>query len=153
VVRELDDLPGYEIFRYYNDDGELVNVRSEDLNNYIKDIMGHEFSAKDFRTWAGTLIAAVALDELGVDPRRGPLKRHVVAAVKQVAERLGNTPSIAKASYIDPRVIEHYLNGTTIRIYLQQIDTAIGETELSPEEAAVLQLMQRRLRKDGGDKA
>ena len=149
IVRELDDLPGYEIFEYFNDDGELVKVSSQDLNAYIKEIMGADFSAKDFRTWAGTLIAAVALAEAERHDSEAKLRREVATAIKHVAKMLGNTPAIARASYVDPRVIDHYLNGSTIKWYLQRIKTAIGEDEehFSSEERAVLKLLQRRLRK------
>jgi DNA topoisomerase I len=147
IVRELDHLPGYEIFKYYNDDGELVDVTSEDLNNYIKEIMGYDFSAKDFRTWAGTLIAAVALAECGTDCTKTQAKKNIKDAIEKVSQLLGNTPAIAKASYIDPRVIEHYLDGQTIQSYLGRIDRTMKEEDLlGAAEVSVLKLLKRRLR-------
>lgn len=148
IVSEIDNLPGYEIFKYYDAKGELVDVKSDDLNAYIKEIMGGDFSAKDFRTWAGTLIAAVALAEAQKCETPTAQKRTVTAAVKHVAEHLGNTPAIARASYIDPRVIDHYLNGVTIENYLRQIGRLLERPEnehFSPEEVAVLKLLRRRL--------
>lgn len=148
VIAELDELPGYRIFKYYTEDGDLHEVNSEDLNAYIKEIMGYDFSAKDFRTWAGTLIAAVALAELGVADTDSGAKRNVTQAVKTVAEKLGNTPAIAKASYIDPRIIHHYLDGETISSYLSRIDylLTLPEHELLGEaEVAVLKLLKRKL--------
>lgn len=150
IVAEVDSLPGYEIFKYYDADGRLVDVKSDDLNAYIKEVMDGDFSAKDFRTWAGTLIAAVALAEADKADTPTALKRNVTAAVRHVAEHLGNTPAIARASYIDPRVIDHYLSGVTIRNYLRQISRLLGQPEnehFSPEEIAVLKLLRRRLAK------
>jgi DNA topoisomerase I len=152
IVRELDHLPGYEIFKYYNDAGRLVDVSSDDLNAYIKEVMGYDFSAKDFRTWAATLIAAVALSD--VDDTRvcsaTQAKRNVTQAVKIVSEKLGNTPAIARASYIDPRVIDHYLSGYTIKNYLRRIKHYLDQHELlAQEEICVLKLLQKRLRRQG----
>ena len=146
VVAELDDLPGYEIFKYYDDDGQRVHVDSADLNDYIHEIMGEAFSAKDFRTWAGTSLAALALDELGVsdDPKAG--QKNIVEAVKRVAERLGNTPAIARASYIHPRVIESYLDGRTLSHFRQLVEAELEDGDLTgPEERAVLHLLEARL--------
>jgi DNA topoisomerase-1 len=148
IVSELDDLPGYEIFKYYDDDGQLVDVSSGDVNAYIKEVMGYDFSAKDFRTWAGTLIAAVALAETE-DVSGGNSNKRVVEAIKRVAEMLGNTPAIARASYVDPRIVDHYLNGSTIKWYLSRIHQYLSDPDiehLSHEEVAVLRLLQRRLR-------
>jgi DNA topoisomerase I len=151
IVRELDHLPGYEIFKYYNDRGELVDVKSHDLNAYIKEVMGYDFSAKDFRTWAGTLIAAVALSEVKTNLPANKARRQVAAAVKHVAQHLGNTPAIARASYIDPRVIDLYLGGHTIKAYLGRVKQYLKQPEaehFSPEELAVLKLLRRRLEPD-----
>ncbi len=149
VVSELDELPGYHIFKYYHDDGELRDVHSDDLNDYIKEVMGYDFSAKDFRTWAGTLIAAVALAELGIAASETAAKRNITQAVKTVSEKLGNTPAIARASYIDPRVIDFYLDGQTISSYLREIDRLLKLPEhelLGEAEVAVLKLLKQRLK-------
>ena len=146
VVAELDELPGYEIFKYFNEDGERVQLRSQDLNAYIREIMGEEFTAKDFRTWAGTLIAATALDELGLaeDPKAAKFK--VREAVERVAKTLGNTPTVARSSYIDPRVIDHYLDGRTKSYFQKRVEQELKKARnLSLDEIGVLFLLKARL--------
>ncbi|GHC27829.1 DNA topoisomerase [Kushneria pakistanensis] len=149
IVGELDDIPGHEIFKYFDEDGHKVRVDSHDLNDYIHDVMGERFSAKDFRTWAGTSIAALALDELGIGDNDDASQKCIREAVEHVASRLGNTPSIARASYIDPRVIESYLDGRLLRHFLAQIEEALDSDDMTgPEERAILKLLQSRLKKD-----
>lgn len=147
VVRELDEVPGYEIFKYFDEDGQKVTVCSHDLNAYIKEVMGEEFSAKDFRTWAGTLIAATALDELGLseDPKNADVR--IRSAVEKVAQRLGNTPTVARASYIDPRVIENYMAGRTLSYFRARVEQELKNADaLSLEEVGVLYLLKARLK-------
>jgi DNA topoisomerase-1 len=108
MVRQLDEMPGYEIFRYHGDDGKLHNLDSADVNEYIREHMGEEFSAKDFRTWGGTLLAAMELNALTRPESERERKKAINECVKKVAQKLGNTPAIAKASYIDPRVIQAF---------------------------------------------
>ena len=146
IVAELDELPGYEIFKYYDDNGQRVDVDSADLNDYIHEIMGCAFSAKDFRTWAGTSLAALALDELGPVDEENSRKKNVVDAVKRVAERLGNTPAIARESYIHPQVIEHYLDGRTLRHFAELVEDQLDrEAWAGPEECAVLAMLDERM--------
>ena len=151
VVEECTALPGYEIFKYYDESRELRNVKSQDLNAYIKEVIGEEFTAKDFRTWAGTLIAAVKLAELGAteDVKQG--QKNVLVAVDTVAERLGNTRDIARSSYISPRVIDHYMEGSVIAYYSERIEEVIvaeqGE-ELTESEKALLELLNKKLRRE-----
>ncbi|WP_447553808.1 DNA topoisomerase IB [Vreelandella sp. EE22] len=146
VVAELDDTPGYEIFKYFDDEGNKVRVDSSDLNDYIRDVMGEAFSAKDFRTWAGTSIAALALEELGLGDNDKTSEKNVRQAVERVAKSLGNTPSIAKASYIDPRVVESYLDGQTLENFRQLIEAELDKEDLTgPDERAVLELLKSRL--------
>lgn len=146
IVAELDELPGYEIFKYYDEDGQRVPVSSGDLNAYIREVMGEEFSAKDFRTWAGTLIASVALDELGLADDPEAADKIVKQAVERVAQRLGNTPTIARASYIDPRVIDGYLDGRVTSYFRRQVERELKKTpDLSLEEIGLLYLLRERL--------
>ena len=148
IIRELDDLPGYEIFKYLDEDDTIVKVKSEDLNAYIREIMGEEFSAKDFRTWAGTLIAAIALDELGaVDKRDQKLMgKNIKEAVNRVSERLGNTPSVARSSYIDPRILENYAHGRTLKYFEKEVNKLLEKAQnLSKDEIGVLCLLRNRL--------
>ena len=150
IVKEIDDMPGYEIFKYLDEEGNVVDVKSEDLNAYIHEVMGEEFSAKDFRTWAGTMIAAMALDELGVveaDDQKA-LDRNIKEAVSRVSERLGNTPAVARSSYIDPRIIEEYENGKTLAYFEKEISKLLKKSEnLSKDELEVLLMLKNRLDK------
>lgn len=147
VVAELDDMPGYEIFKYLDADGHKVRVDSADLNDYIHEVMGEAFSAKDFRTWAGTSIAALALEELGVGDDDKASQKNVRQAIERVATSLGNTPSIAKASYIDPRVVESYLDGRTLEHFRKLVERELANDEwFGADERAVLKLLQSRLR-------
>ncbi|WNL43087.1 DNA topoisomerase IB [Halomonas sp. PAMB 3264] len=148
VVAELDETPGYEIFKYFDDEGHKVRVDSADLNDYIHEVMGEQFSAKDFRTWAGTSIAALALEELGVDEDEKVSEKNVREAVERVAKSLGNTPSIARASYIDPRVVESYLDGQTLENFRQLVEVELEHEDLTgPDERAVLELLKSRLKR------
>ncbi|MEM1328445.1 MAG: DNA topoisomerase IB [Bacteroidota bacterium] len=148
VIQELDDIPGYRIFKYFDESGDKQTVESHDLNEYIKEVMGEDFSAKDFRTWAGTMIAAIALDELGIcEPEaQEAMNKRIREAVNRVAEHLGNTPAVARNSYIDPRIIEHYMNGRTTRYFKQQVKKMLkNKQNLSEEELSVLCLLRDSL--------
>jgi DNA topoisomerase I len=146
AIAEMDELPGYEVFSYVDDDGAVVDVRSGDVNEYIKEIMGEDFSAKDFRTWAGTVAAAVALDELGPVEGATARRRAVARVCKVAAELLGNTPAVCRASYIDPRVIDHFLDGRTISSLRDDVEERLrGADGHTGEELAVLALLRRGL--------
>jgi DNA topoisomerase I len=144
LLQEMDDLPGYEVLKYVDEDGEVVDVRSDDVNAYIQEHMGEEFTAKDFRTWAGTVAAAVALDEVGPVEGTRERQRAVAAVCRQAAELLGNTPAVCRANYIDPRVIDHFLDGRTISSLRAQVEQRL-ERGHSPDELAVLALLRRGL--------
>ncbi|QDO94469.1 DNA topoisomerase IB [Formosa sediminum] len=148
IVADIDDLPGYEIFKFIDENGDKQDVKSEHLNAYIRMVMGDEFSAKDFRTWAGTVIAAIALDEIGYSKAQDQkvLDKNIRDAVIKVSERLGNTPSVARSSYIDPRVIEEYVNGKTINYFQKEISRLLKSKEnLSREELGVLCMLKTTL--------
>ncbi len=144
VLQEMDDLPGYEVLKYRDGDGTVVDVRSEDVNAYIQEHAGEEFSAKDFRTWAGTVAAAVALDEIGPVEGARHRQRAVAGVCRQAAALLGNTPAVCRANYIDPRVIDHFLDGRTISSLRAEVERRL-ERGRSPEEVAVLALLRRGL--------
>jgi DNA topoisomerase I len=150
VVEECAALPGYEIFKYYDESGELRDVKSRDLNAYVKEVIGEEFTPKDFRTWAGTLVAAVKLAELGATEDVKQCQKNVLAAVDAVAERLGNTRDIARSSYISPRVIDHYMEGSVIAYYSDRMEEVIAaeQGDLTEEEQALLELLQKKLRRE-----
>lgn len=143
IVKTLDELPGYEVFKYYGDDGELRDVKSDDVNEYIKEIMGEEFSAKDFRTWGGTLLAAGELASMERDRSIRERKKAVTVCVHKVAQKLGNTPAIARASYIDPRIIKAYVDTNDLVKVRQTVQTMERQSNLSADEQCVLQLLEK----------
>jgi len=112
IVRRCQDLPGQELFQYTENGSPPTPIGSSDVNEYIREISGEDFTAKDFRTWAGTLAAAAALQEFGVPSSLSEAKKNVTQVVKQVAERLGNTPSTCRKFYIHPVIIEAYMDGS-----------------------------------------
>src|SRR5918993_5225350 len=150
VVEECAALPGYEVFEYVDEDGGVRDVKARDLNSYVKRVMGEEFTPKDFRTWAGTLIAAVKLAELGpaTEPKRA--SANVLEAVDAVAERLGNTRDIARASYISPRVIDHYMEGSVVAYHAEHLEEVIAaeQGDLTEGEKALLNLLNKELRRE-----
>ena len=154
VVRRLLQLPGYEIFKYLDDAGRPVDVKRRDINDYIKRHMGEAFSAKDFRTWAGTLICACALARLSAsgsaDGARG--HRHTIAAaLRETAQQLGNTPAVCRASYVTPCVLSAYERGQVIDHYFATTEDLLFRrtTGLHRAERAILRLLMRHLRGSG----
>ena len=150
IVEECASLPGYEIFKYYDETGHLKDVKARDLSVYIKEVMGEEFSPKDFRTWAGTLIAALKLAELGASENEKMAKKNVLQAIDAVAERLGNTRDIARSSYVSPRVIDHYLEGSVVARQAERLEEIIVAKQggLTNEENALMELLKRKLRRE-----
>jgi len=150
VVEECAELPGYEVFKYLDESGEVRDVKARDLNAYVKEVMGEEFTPKDFRTWAGTLFAAVKLAELGATEDLEQAEKNVLEAVDDVAKRLGNTRDIARASYISPRVIDHYMEGSVVEHHAEQLEEIIAaeQEDLTEAEKALLRLLKRKLRRE-----
>ena len=149
IVEECAALPGYEIFKYLDESGEVRGAKARDLNAYVKEVMGEEFTPKDFRTWAGTLFAAVKLAELGATEDLGQAEMNVLEAVDEVAQRLGNTRDIARASYVSPRVIDHYMEGSVIAYYGELIEEVVARQEgLTEGEEALLELLNKKLRRE-----
>jgi DNA topoisomerase-1 len=150
IVERCAALPGHEVFKYRDEEGEIRDVKSRDLNAYVKEVMGEEFTPKDFRTWAGTLIAAVKLAELGVTEDLKVAEQNVLAAVDDVAQRLGNTRDIARASYISPRVIDHYMEGSVIAYYGELVKEIIAAEQggLTEGEQELLKLLKKKLRRE-----
>lgn len=150
VVEECAGLPGHEVFKYVDEAGEVRDVKSRDLNAYIKEIMGDGFTAKDFRTWAGTLIAATTLARLGPAGEPKSAQKNVLQAVDAVAHRLGNTRDIARSSYISPKVIDHYLEGSVVAYYAEKLEEVIAaeQGDLTDEERALLELLKKKLRRE-----
>ena len=154
LVKQCQDIPGQELFQYYDADGSRVDVTSGDVNDYLREISGDDFTAKDFRTWAGTVAAAMALQEfLEIDDEAGR-KKAVVAAIETVAEQLGNTPTVCRACYVHPEVIDRYLDGTMIDALSRRArGVGRGAHALRPDEAAVLGLLQARLARERRSRA
>lgn len=149
IVRRVQDLPGQELFQYLDEEGQRQKVGSEDVNNYLREIAGREFSAKDFRTWAGTVLAAIALRQFQRFTTKTEAKKNLVAAIERVAERLGNTPSVCRKCYIHPVVLSSYLDGTTVDLILKKTEDMLdhGLPQLSGAEGAVLAFLQAQLRR------
>jgi DNA topoisomerase-1 len=142
-VRALLETPGSRLFRY-EFDGVMCNLTGRRLNDYVQEYMGEEFSCKDFRTWGGTLIAAIALAERGPIEGKTEQKRAVAAVMRKVGEQLGNTPAVARNSYVSPAVVEQYLDGRTIEDFRPRnlrIVTA-RDIGLDQEEQATLSLLR-----------
>lgn len=143
IVKKLDDMPGYELFRYYDKKGKLHNLTSSDVNDYIKQIMGDDYSAKDFRTWGGTLLATMELAREARAGTKTARKRAMTACVKRVAKKLGNTPAIAKASYIDPRIFKTYESSDAIAEVYDTVKGMKPRKYVSSDERLVVELLAR----------
>jgi DNA topoisomerase-1 len=150
IVRQCRELPGQELFQYVDDDGTHQDVTSSDVNAYLKEITGEEFTAKDFRTWAGTVLAFTALRELEAAPSVAQAKKNVVQAIEAVAGMLGNTRVVCRKSYIHPAVIDCYMDGSIAEAVGRRGGAAARRSpfRLRPEEAATLALLQMRASKD-----
>jgi DNA topoisomerase-1 len=148
IVRACQDLPGQELFQYLDEEGQVRDVTSADVNAYLREISGREVTAKDFRTWSGTVLAALALQEVMQFDTQAAAKRNIKAAIESVAARLGNTPTICRKCYIHPQVIDCYMDGAlALRLEREAAEELREElARLRPEEAAVLALLQDRLR-------
>jgi DNA topoisomerase-1 len=148
IVKRTRDLPGQELFQYIDDDGETHSVDSSDVNDYLRNITGEEYTAKDFRTWSGTVLAALALQEFEKFDSETQAKKNIVRAIESVAEKLGNTPTICRKCYVHPAVLDAYLEGAPLDVMRERTEEKLAEDlhALQPEEAAVLAMLQQRLR-------
>lgn len=155
IVKACQDLPGQELFQYLDPDGVQRDVTSSDVNAYLREIAGEDFTAKDFRTWAGTVLAALALREFEAFDTEAGAKRNVRAAIESVAGRLGNTPTICRKCYIHPQILDCYLEGEMLLQVKDAVETELTEdlSSLRPEEVAVLGLLHKRLEAAQGDAA
>ena len=148
IVKACRDLPGYELFQYIDDDGTRQTLDSADVNEYLREASGEDFTAKDFRTWTGTVLAAKALAASATFKSNAEAKRKVVAAIESVAKRLGNTRSVCRKCYIHPAILDAYMDGATIEtIRTRAARLAKSTRGLTGEETAVVGLIERRLRK------
>lgn len=147
IIRSCQELPGQQLLQYRSVNGEIHGVSSTDVNDYLHEISGEEISAKDFRTWAGTILAALALNELERFDSQAQAKRNLKAAIETVAARLGNTPAICRKCYVHPEILNVYLDGDLMLNIRSEVARELKEDlpRLQPEEAAVLALLHRRL--------
>jgi DNA topoisomerase-1 len=148
IVHACRDLPGQELFQYLDEKNEVRDVGSSDVNDYLRTISGQDFTAKDFRTWAGTALAAQALQGFQDFDSAAAAKRNVTKAIERVAERLGNTQAICRKSYVHPGIIEAYMDRSLVKTVKRQAERELRGTlhRLSSEDAAVLALLRQRMK-------
>jgi DNA topoisomerase I len=149
IIRQLQDLPGQEVFQYLNEKGQRRKVTSEDVNEYLREITGEDFTAKDFRTWAGTLLAAMALNAQDPFENKSQAKKNIKDAIAAVAKILGNTPAVCRKCYIHPAVLETYLDGAMIEGLKRKTEDTLERKlgDLRSEEVAVMSFLQARLQR------
>lgn len=147
-VRRCQELPGQTLFQYVDEDRTQQTIDSADVNDYLRSVAGDDFTAKDFRTWAGTVMAAAALAAIERATSESGRKKNVVRAIETVAARLGNTKAVCRKCYVHPAILEAYQDGTTIELVRRARATTASHrsAQLSAEERAVVVLLKRRLR-------
>jgi DNA topoisomerase-1 len=155
IVKRCLDVPGYELFQYIDHDGSHHSVDAGDVNDYLRAISERPFTAKDFRTWAGTVLACAMLREFEGFASETEAKKNVVRAIASVAQRLGNTPSVCRKCYVHPAVIESYLGGDMFRAFearVKGVATAHAASRskeaLRDEEMALIRLLEQRVHTD-----
>jgi len=149
IVAKLQDLRGQELFQYVDEDGEVRDITSQDVNDYLREITNEDFTAKDFRTWAGTVMAAIALQAVGGFETKKQAKANIKNAISAVSKMLGNTPAICRKCYVHPAVLETYLSGDAIEGLKQKTKEALENEaiDLRDGETAILKFLQARLEK------
>ena len=147
IIAKLQDLPGQELFQYVDDEGEVRKVTSEDVNEYLREITGQDFTAKDFRTWAGTVLAAMALNAQDACQTKKQAKANIKTAIAAVSKVLGNTPAVCRKCYIHPAVLETYLDGNLIEGLKKKTEETLADNldDLRDDEASVLEFLRQRL--------
>jgi len=147
IVEQCQDLPGQELCQYVDNEGVTRDIGSTDVNEYLREISGQDFTAKDFRTWAGTALAALALQEFEDFDTKAAAKRNITTAIERVAERLGNTKAVCRKCYIHPAVIDAYMDRSLVATLKERTESELRESlpRLPAEEAAVLALLQQRM--------
>lgn len=147
IVKQSQDLPGQHLFQYLDDEHEQHEVTSSDVNTYLREVSGIDITAKDFRTWTGTVLAALALSEFEKFDSEAAAKKNVRAAIEKVSAKLGNTPAVCRRCYVHPEVIDSYMSEALVLEIEQQVERELRDNvaRLRPEEALVLAFLQRRL--------
>jgi len=153
-VKACRDLPGQELFQFVDQDGKRQTIESSDVNEYLREVTGEDFTSKDFRTWAGTVLAAQLLRDFEGFASEAQAKRNIIRAIESVAKRLGNTKAVCRKCYIHPAVLDSYMDGSMLATVAQRARRVAQAAEsLSPGEAAVLGLLQRRLARESRKRA
>ncbi|MDP9186203.1 MAG: DNA topoisomerase IB [Verrucomicrobiota bacterium] len=149
IISKLQDLPGQDLFQYVDDGGEIHDITSQDVNEYLRVITGEDFSAKDFRTWAGTVLTAIALNAQEKFETQKQAKSNINTAIRAVAKILGNTPAICRKCYVHPAVLENYLDQRSIDGLKAMTEEALEQedVDLRSSEAAVLKFLESQLAK------
>jgi DNA topoisomerase-1 len=147
IVKRCAEIPGHELFKYLDDAGQPRTVDSGDVNEYIQAITQQDFTAKDFRTWAGTVLAALALSECKKYDSQAEAKRNVVAAIENVSKQLGNTPAICRKCYVHPEVLDAYMSGDLVKMIDAKIEQKFKRqyAKLTTHEIVVLAFLRKRL--------
>jgi DNA topoisomerase I len=154
TIKACRDLPGYDLFQYLDEDGQRHTIGSADVNQYLKEITGEDYTSKDFRTWVGTVLAAQTLQEFEKFESDAQAKRNIVNAVETVAKRLGNTKAVCRKCYIHPAILEAYMDGSMLKTLVDRAQRESRKSkDLSEPEAAVLAFLQRRLAREARAKA
>ena len=150
IVKACQDLPGQELFQYLDETGARQDVTSADVNAYLKEVTGRDITAKDFRTWAGTVLAAIALRKFESFDSEAKAKKNVRAAIERVAAKLGNTPTICRKCYVHPEILNGYMEGGLLLEVKEQVEDDLRHNlgGLKAEEAAVLSLLEGRLKRE-----
>src|SRR6202030_4351333 len=150
IIKACQELPGQELIQYVDEEGNCRDVTSTDVNDYLKEITDKDITAKDFRTWAGTVLAAMALNEPESFDSAAQAKRNLREAIEKVAGKLGNTPTICRKCYVHPEVLNSYMDGKLVLELKAKAESELrsGMQSLKPEEAAVLALLRGRLAKE-----
>jgi DNA topoisomerase-1 len=153
IVKTCQELPGQHLFQYLDEEGHRRAVTSADVNAYLKEISGADITAKDFRTWTGTVLAAMALKEFEATDSEARAKKNITQAIERVSTRLGNTPAICRKCYIHPDIVGAYLDGDLLLEVQNEIDGQLRDAleTLRPEEAAVLAFLRERVARDLDD--
>lgn len=143
VVRACQELPEQELFEYIDDDGKRHDVKSDDVNAYLQEITKQDFTAKDFRTWAGTVLASRALREFEAFDSKTQAKKNVLTAIEHVAKKLGNTRAVCRKCYIHPAILDSYLDGSLAKVLKRRAEEELRHSDrLSGEEASVVALLR-----------
>lgn len=145
IIRELLELPGERLFRYVSGDDVVRDVTAQDVNRYLREILGDRYTSKDIRTWGGTVRAATVLADLGPAKTKREAEKNIVLACKLVSSELGNTPSVCRSAYIHPLVLERYLRGETIEGVMRKTPRPVAAespVDYYPEEAALMRLLE-----------